>query len=266
MADFAAGTVGGDPLADTRVRVAFSVGGDELARLLADELDGVPDAVGVGLARRLIGVGGFAATSADVVLPEAQGVESAVLGVEQRGARSFARELVGVPFASGLDGLAVGDSRVLELALDLAPVGGDVPRAHGIGEAAAAVRQQGAVGGAAEGGDVPDAARVVGARSLVNVSEDASLGASVVVVDGDVAHGIGPAEIADLRPNDGRVLIGGVTIAVLAAFLASRVPHAVAVAVARSLRGVLDAALLDADWLGRVVVVLAASGSIAGSR
>ena len=110
---------------------------------------------------------------------------------------------------------------------------GDVPSAHGIAKAATTVLHEGAVSGAARSGDVPDASRIIVAGHLRIVGVDALLCAGSVVVGSDVAHGVGPAEIADLRPDDGGVLLSGEARASLTAFLASAVPHAVRVSTAR---------------------------------
>ena len=233
LASLAAGAVGGEPFADTRELVAFSVGGHELAGLLADKLVGVPDAARIGSAVSDGGVGGIATAFADVVAPVAESVQGAVGFVGESVARGEAETLVSNPFAHGIDGAAVSFGGVSELALELTLGVGDVPSAHGIAKAATTVFHEGAVSGAARSGDVPDASRIIVAGHLRIVGVDALLCAGSVVVGSDVTHGVGPAEITDLRPDDGGVLLSGEARASLTAFLASAVPHAVRVSTAR---------------------------------
>jgi hypothetical protein len=154
----------------------------------------------------------------------------------------------------------------LELALKLALGVSDVPSTHGVAQASTTVREEGAVSAAAVGRGVPDATRVVVALLLRRIRVDAAHRASSVVIRSDVAKRISPAEIADLRPNNSGVLLLGEAVAGLTAFLASVVPHAVSITVARRGVGVLEAALLEADGVGRVVVILAAVSSIADRR
>ena len=234
LASLAAGTVGGEPFADARELVAFSVGSHEFASLLADKLVGVPDAARISSAVSDGGVGGIATAFADVVAPVAESVQGAVGFVGESVAGGEAETLVSNPFAHGIDSTTVSFGGVFELALELTLGVGDVPSTHGVAKAATTIFHEGAVSGAARSSEVPDASRIIVAGNLSIVSVDALLGAGSVVVRSDVAHGVGPAEITDLRPDDGGVLFVGEATAILATFLAGAVPHAVRVATARS--------------------------------
>lgn len=203
----AAGAVCSEPLADTRVHVALCVGSHQIASLLAHDLIGVPDAARISFTGSLVRVGGITSAFANVVAPQAESVQRTVLFGSEHLARSFAGSRVDIPFAHRRGSSTIGLRSVLELALELTLVVSDVPSAHGVGQTGTAVRKEGTVSCAAESGSIPEATWIVVTLLLSRISVNTTHSTGSIVVGSEVAHRVRPAEITNLRPNDGWILL-----------------------------------------------------------
>lgn len=253
---------GRNPGADGGEEVALGVLFHTTAVLDADRLNRIPQAAGVAITRSLVGVVDIALANANGIVPFTESVFGALVFRDASGARR--RALLLERFPDTFRGVLTFRLRsVLELALEVALVGGEVPRAHGIVETGTLGLQEGTVNVAAESFGVPEASRRVVAGLLNLEGVLAAFFADLVVVGRNVAHVVCVAAILDLSPDQVGILDGGVGHTAFTAFLHSSAPHAEVVSVASVSVGVLERAADVTNGVGRVVVELAATGGVA---